>query len=286
MAGTPRADTYWLGEPKPAPTREVGDQGRYTIQPKEGAEPAPNSECGPIPVRFVRNEITLPAGPNPDGITLVSLTPQAGVLYPGLHVRFGTPYEWLLREGILNVAVTVNDKTPYPIGVRNANPRDPILLPQCYKNGETIKVRVFWADATLTGNTPIPFWGEIAFGSEEPPTFDDDSRNRVRRRLAFVPITVLPGAAFASVSPAVIRPTAGQVSLQQSPATAGNNHVQYTFAVAPGGGPGNIAGHIASLAPLFSGVTFENRDLRDLFLGDPLAVLTAPTTVFIHREVW
>lgn len=245
------------------------------------------SECPPEPVRFARAEIQLPGGATPGGVEVVSLVAQEGLLYPGVFVRWGCPYEWLIREGILNVRLTVNERMAYPLAERNANPRDPILLPECWKAGETLSLRVSWTDPTVSTFNRIPFWAEMALGTEFPPVFYDANENRVPRRIAdIVPITVLPGSAFASISPAIIRPTAGAVHLQVSPAVIAAGEPQYSFATIRGSGvAGNVGG---SLRPgnLNLGETIRVDDLRDVFLGDPLVNLVGPVTVMVNREVW
>ena len=282
-----RTQTYDPPEAMPAPGgRDMPGYSNFSVRPRKGSEPWNPAECPLMPVRFVRNEIILPAGAQPAGVPVVTLEPQEGVLYPGVMIRWGCPYEWLLREGILNVRVLVNEGMAYQLAERNANPRDPILIPQCWKAGQAISVVVSWTNATLTAATPIPFWAEMALGTEWPPVFDDDNRNRVQRRISFVPVTVLPGAAFASISPGVIRPTAGRLYLQVSPLAVATSRPQFTFATTRGGGAGNIAGNLLLSSPLNPFTELRQDDMRDVFLGDPLAALAAPTVVYIHREVW
>lgn len=285
----PRTETYQEPEAQPAPGgRSLPPNDSFTVWPRRGNRPVDTAECPPQPVRFARAEITLPVGAQAAGVPVVSITPQEGLVYPGVMVRWGCPYEWLLREGILNVRLTVNEAMAYPLAERNANPREPILIPPCWKAGQTIRIAVSWTDPTLTGGTPIPFWAEIALGTDWPPVFADDSRNRVPRRIAtLLPITVLPGGAFASVSPGIIRPTAGRVWLQTSPGTVATQRPQFSFATLRGGGAGNIAGHLNAVAPDFHPVEVHVDDLRDVFLGAPTAgAVTAPTVVNLHREVW
>jgi hypothetical protein len=282
-----REETFNPAEAMAAPGgRDIPQMGNFATRPRKGSAPWNPAECPLMPVRFARAEIILPAGAQPGGVPVVSLEPQEGVLYPGVMVRWGCPYEWLLREGILNVRVMVNESMAYQLAERNANPRDPVLIPQCWKAGQAITVAVSWADATLTGATPIPFWAEMALGTEWPPVFDDDSRNRVPRRVSHAPFTVLPGAAFASISAGVIRPTAGRLYMQVTPLVVATSRPQFSFATVRGGGAGNIAGSLQVIAPLVPFTEIGQDDLRDVFLGDPLAAVTAPTVVYIHREVW
>ncbi len=285
-----RSDTNWRAEPLPG-GGEASQQYRAGVAPRKGSAPKPMTPCGPLDVRFVHNKVNLPGGAGPArGFEIASIRPQPGILYPGVSVRWGCDYPWLITEGIIQIRVWANQAFPYPIAERAQTPRWPVLLPQCWEDNTNIRVLAFWTDPSLTAFSQIPVWAELALGTEEPPNFDNNSPLRVRRRQAdIVPITVLPGSAFAAVSPGVIRPTAGKFYAQVDPSGAvpTSGRPQFSFATVRGSGvAANIAGNLLNGGGLNPPTEIEVDDLRDVFLGDPLAQLPAPTVVNVHREVW
>lgn len=283
----PNGNGYSGGEVLPSANAEPREQ--WTPRRRDPSYPNRGDKCAPGDVLFRRARIFLPGGAAPaGGVVIVAAEPQAGMIYSGAWVRWGCDYPWLIEEGIITISILSRERTPYPLAEANANPREPIWLPWCEELGNRLEVRASWTDATLTGGTQIPVWAEIALGTTDPPIYAEHE-NRVRRRTATLPpIVVLPGAAFASLSPGVIRPTAGKIWLQQAANTGGaqTGRVQFSFATTPGGGAGNVAGHIPSLNPFWPGLEIEERDMRDMFIGDPLAALVGPVTINVHREVW
>lgn len=278
---------------QPAPigrsaTAEPVEQWRPNQRP--GVTPARAAKCAPGDVRFVRSEIILPSGAPPtNGVVIATIQPQAGLTYEGVWVRWGCPYEWLIREGIITISVLSREKRPYQLAEANANPRKPIWLPWCEQLGNQLEVRATWTDATVATFSRIPVWAEWALGTSDPPVFDDANENRVRiRRSALPPFVVGPGAVFVALTPGIIAPTAGKVWLQVVPAGVVTQRPQFAFATFPGSGVADqIAGHLTANGPEFYPAEFEARDLRDVFIGAPTAgAVTAPVSVSVSWEAW
>ena len=272
------------------PSRGAVAREQWTPADRRAGLPDRAAFCKPGDVRFVHREINLPGGASPaEGVVIASIEPQGGLTYEGVWVRWGCPHEWLIRTGVIEITILSRERTPYPLAETFQNPGEPIWLPWCEQLGNRLEVRATWTDPLLTAFTQIPVWAEFALGTSAPPSFDDANDNRVRRRIAdIVPVTVAPGTPFVGISAGIIRPTAGKIWLQVSPAVgpAIGGQPQFSFATVRGiGVAANIAGSVPAQA-LGKFVEIEQDDVRDVFLGDPLGSLAAPVDVDVHREVW